>query len=126
MSKNSDENLNTIAITYGPGYYGLSMVSVEMGTNSIVSGILAAMIEIPSYVFVVLFTDNFGRKPILLITLLLTGATCIPSAYTEGHLQSALALAGTTWDLYFITLREQSNMAVFGPGTTNGVPLDQS
>ena len=97
--------MDKIATTYGPGYYGLSMVSVEMGTNSIVSGILAAMIEIPSYVFVVLFTDNFGRKPILLITLLLTGATCIPSAYTEGHLQSALALAGTTWDLYYITLR---------------------
>ena len=70
------------------------MVSVEIGEDSITSGILAALIEIPSYVFVVLFTDNFGRKPILLVTLLLTGASCLPAGYTQGHLQTALALAG--------------------------------
>ena len=70
------------------------MISVSIGNDAFSSAILSALIEIPSYVFVTLFIDNFGRKPILLFTLFLTGISCIPAGYVGGDLQMALSLAG--------------------------------
>ena len=61
---------------------------------TITSTILSALIEIPSYIFVYLFVDNFGRKPIMVCTLFLTGVSCIPAGYVTGHIQMALSLAG--------------------------------
>lgn len=84
--------VNWIVVTLG--YYGLSMISVSIGNDAFSSAILSALIEIPSYVFVTLFIDNFGRKPILLFTLFLTGISCIPAGYVVGDLQTVLSLAG--------------------------------
>ena len=76
------------------GYFGLSMISTSIGNDAFTSTILSALIEIPSYIFVYLFVDNFGRKPIMVCTLFLTGVSCIPAGYVTGHIQMALSLAG--------------------------------
>ena len=70
------------------------MISVSIGNDAFTSAILSALIEIPSYIFLMLFVDNFGRKPILVFTLFLMGITCIPAGYASGPLQTALSLAG--------------------------------
>ena len=70
------------------------MISTSIGNDAFTSTILSALIEIPSYIFVYLFVDNFGRKPIMVCTLFLTGVSCIPAGYVTGHIQMALSLAG--------------------------------
>ena len=76
------------------GYYGLSMVTVEVGDNVFISGVVIALIEIPSNVFDILFMDRFGRKPICVLTFFLTGITCTPAGFLKGGWQVALAVAG--------------------------------
>ena len=78
------------------GYYGLSLLSVSIGSDAFSSAILSALIEIPSYVFIMIFIDNFGRKPVLVFTLVLGGIACIPAGYAAegGALQTALSLIG--------------------------------
>ena len=43
-----------------------------------------------------IFIDNFGRKPVLVFTLVLGGIACIPAGYAAegGALQTALSLIG--------------------------------
>ena len=85
-----DKNRSCLAA----GFYALSMITVTMGDNVFVSGVLTALIEIPSYLFCLAFMDRIGRKPICVLTFLLTGLTCIPAAFAPGNLQIALALIG--------------------------------
>ena len=84
--------VNWMVVTLG--YYGLSMIAVEIGDDVFTSGILTALIEIPSYVFCLVFMDKLGRKPICVFTLFLTGITCIPAGFVTGTFQTVLALAG--------------------------------
>ena len=70
------------------------MITVTMGNNVFVSGVLTALIEIPSYLFCLAFMDKIGRKPICVLTFMATGFTCIPAAFASGYLQVALALIG--------------------------------
>ena len=80
------------------------MISVSIGQDAFSSAILSALIEIPSYVFVMLFVDNFGRKPILVFTLFLTGISCIPAGYVTGNFQTALSLAGKNKSIRYSVL----------------------
>ena len=80
------------------GYYALSMITVTMGNNVFVSGVLTALIEIPSYLFCLAFMDKIGRKPICVLTFMATGFTCIPAAFASGYLQVALALIGKLYN----------------------------
>merc|ERR1719495_1187883 len=61
--------VNWIIVTMS--YYALSMITVTMGNNVFVSGVL---------------------------TFFATGLTCIPAAFTSGNLQVALALIGKFGD----------------------------
>ena len=69
------------------------MSATGLGGNIFVSFILLAMIEIPSYVFNILVMDHWGRKPIFVSSLLLTGVACISAGFLDdGAGKTVLAL----------------------------------
>ena len=70
------------------------MASSKLGTNAYVSTASAALTEIPAYIFVILFMDRWGRKPLCCFSFFLTGIICIPAGFTHGNLQLFLALIG--------------------------------
>ena len=73
------------------------MSSTSLGGNIFVSFILTALIEIPSYIFCIFVMDHWGRKPIFVSSLMLTGIAAIPAAFLEeGTAKTALALIGKT------------------------------
>ena len=77
------------------GYYGISMSSTKLGGDVFVSFILATLIEIPSCLFCIFVMDRWGRKPIFVCSLMLTGITTIVAAFLhDGDLKTALALIG--------------------------------
>lgn len=74
------------------------MSATGLGSDIFVSFILTALIEIPSYIFCVFVMDYWGRKPIFVSALFLTGAAAIPAAFMdEGTTRTTLALVGTTF-----------------------------
>ena len=88
--------IKTFLSYFFPGYYGISMSATGLGGNIFVSFILLAMIEIPSYVFNILVMDHWGRKPIFVSSLLLTGVACISAGFLDdGAGKTVLALIGT-------------------------------
>ena len=70
------------------------MASSKLGTNAYVSTASAALTEIPAYVFVILFMDHWGRKPLCCFSFFLTGIICIPAGFAHGNIQLVLALIG--------------------------------
>ena len=70
------------------------MASSKLGTNAYVSTASAALTEIPAYVFVILFMDHWGRKPLCCFSFFLTGIICIPAGFADGNIQLVLALIG--------------------------------
>ena len=77
------------------------MSATGLGGNIFVSFILLAMIEIPSYVFNILVMDHWGRKPIFVSSLFLTGVACISAGFLDdGAGKTVLALIGTGFTIY--------------------------
>ena len=77
------------------GYYGISMSATNFGSNIFVSSILAALIEVPSYIFCIFVLDRWGRKPLFVTMLFLTGVTAIPAGFMDdGAAKTILVLAG--------------------------------
>lgn len=82
------------------GYYGLSLSSARLGDDAFTNFTLNAVMEIPSYVFCMIFLDRFGRKSILSFSQILAGTTCILAAIIPEssdemfYLRSCLALLG--------------------------------
>ena len=77
------------------GYYGISMSATNFGSNIFVSSILAALIEVPSYIFCIFVLDRWGRKPLFVTMLFLTGVTAIPAGFMDdGTAKTILVLAG--------------------------------
>ena len=71
------------------------MSATGLGGNIFVSFILMALIEIPSFIFAILVMDHWGRKPIFVSSLFLTGIAAIPAAFMDdGAGKTALALVG--------------------------------
>ena len=73
------------------------MSATNFGSNIFISSILAALIEVPSYIFCIFVLDRWGRKPLFVTMLFLTGVTAIPAGFMEeGTAKTILALAGDT------------------------------
>ena len=70
------------------------MIAVEIGDNVFISVIGSSLIEIPSYIFLLIFADKFGRKPLAVLMLSLMGVACIAAAFISGTAQVALAFTG--------------------------------
>ena len=77
------------------GYYGLSMISGDLGVDVFLSFILISLVEVPADLFCCFVMDNLGRRPLFVYSLLLTGVFCISAGLLEeGALKTALALVG--------------------------------
>ena len=66
------------------------MLSVNLTDDIYLAFVLSALIEIPSYIFCVLFMDHMGRKPILVFCQLLAGSTCIVAAFLDADSTGAI------------------------------------
>jgi len=89
--------LNWIVATLG--YYGLGLSSASLGSDAFSSFALSAAMEIPSYLFCVVFLDRCGRRGILSFSQILAGATCILAATLPfpahlDYLRTGLVLLG--------------------------------
>uniref|UniRef100_A0A1L8DEQ3 Putative synaptic vesicle transporter sv2 major facilitator superfamily n=1 Tax=Nyssomyia neivai TaxID=330878 RepID=A0A1L8DEQ3_9DIPT len=58
-------------------FYGMSMNSVTVAGDKYLNFILTCLIEIPGAGICCLFMDRIGRRPMLCISLILSGASCI-------------------------------------------------
>lgn len=77
-------------------YIGLSLSSVSVGGDKYTNFILVALVEIPAYAVTPFFSDRFGRRLSLCVSLLIAGVCCvafafIPEDYTTAKLIVFLA-----------------------------------
>ena len=81
------------------GYYGLSFSSTSLSGDAYVNFCLNVLVEIPGYLFVALFLDCWGRRPVLVLLQSASGAACVAAGLLHGRprlavLQLALSLVG--------------------------------
>ncbi|CAL5025273.1 unnamed protein product [Urochloa decumbens] len=65
-------------------YYGLSLNVVNLKTNLYVSVVANSLAEMPAYLLTALLLDRFGRKPLAIGTMLLSGAFCTAGSLIAG------------------------------------------
>lgn len=78
-------------------YYGISysVDKIHLTEDVFLSYILISLIEIPSYIFLVVSMDVWGRKPLFVCSMLLPGIACIIAAFlSEGVVFTILVLFG--------------------------------
>ena len=66
-------------------YYGLSLNVVNLKTNLYVSVVVNSLAEMPAYLLTALLLDHFGRKPLAIGTMLLSGAFCTAGSLISGE-----------------------------------------
>ena len=84
--------LNWMVVTLG--YFGISMIAVNLGSNAYISSILTALIEIPSYIFCIICMDKLGRKPICVFCFFLTGISCIVAGLPSWRFSNGIRSLG--------------------------------
>ncbi|KAF0892466.1 hypothetical protein E2562_016774 [Oryza meyeriana var. granulata] len=65
-------------------YYGLSLNVVNLKTNLYVSVLVNSLAEMPAYLLTALLLDRFGRKPLAIGTMLLSGVFCTAGSLIAG------------------------------------------
>lgn len=65
-------------------YYGLSLNVVNLKTNLYVSVVVNSLAEMPAYLLTALLLDRFGRKPLGIGTMLLSGVFCTIGSFLPG------------------------------------------
>uniref|UniRef100_A0A0E0KVM8 H(+)/Pi cotransporter n=1 Tax=Oryza punctata TaxID=4537 RepID=A0A0E0KVM8_ORYPU len=65
-------------------YYGLSLNVVNLKTNLYVSVLVNSIAEMPAYLLTALLLDRFGRKPLAIGTMLLSGIFCSAGSLIAG------------------------------------------
>lgn len=65
-------------------YYGLSLNVVNLKTNLYVTVVVNSLAEMPAYLLTALLLDHFGRKPLAIGTMLLSGVFCIAGSLVPG------------------------------------------
>ncbi|XBI58999.1 hypothetical protein VPH35_040138 [Triticum aestivum] len=65
-------------------YFGLSLNVVNLKTNLYVSVVLNSLAEMPSYVLTALLLQHFGRKPVAIGMMLLSGVFCTAGSLIAG------------------------------------------
>jgi len=66
-------------------YYGLSLNVVNLKTNLYVSVVANSLAEMPAYLLTALLLDRFGRKPLAIGTMLLSGVFCTAGSLIAGE-----------------------------------------
>lgn len=62
-------------------YIGLSLSAVSIGGDKYTNFILVAIVEIPAYAVTPFFSDKFGRRLSLCVSLLIAGVCCVAFAF---------------------------------------------
>ncbi|XP_069690614.1 organic cation transporter protein-like [Periplaneta americana] len=62
-------------------YIGLSLSAVSVGGGKYTNFMLVAVVEVPAYAVTPFFSDRFGRKLSLCVSLLIAGVCCIAFAF---------------------------------------------
>ncbi|CAL9210178.1 unnamed protein product [Musa hybrid cultivar] len=65
-------------------YYGLSLNVVNLDTNIYLSVVLNSVAEMPAYILTALLLDLFGRKPMAVSTMWISGAFCAFGSLVSG------------------------------------------
>ncbi|RRT70459.1 hypothetical protein B296_00029258, partial [Ensete ventricosum] len=65
-------------------YYGLSLNVVNLDTNIYLSVLLNSVAEMPAYILTALLLDLFGRKPMAVSTMWISGAFCAVGSLVSG------------------------------------------
>jgi OCT family organic cation transporter-like MFS transporter 4/5 len=65
-------------------YYGLSLNVVNLKTNLYVSVVVNSLAEMPAYLLTALLLDRFGRKPLGIGTMILSGVFCTIASFIPG------------------------------------------
>lgn len=65
-------------------YYGLSLNVVNLKTNLYVTVVVNSLAEMPAYLLTALLLDHFGRKPLAIGTMLLSGVFCTAGSLIPG------------------------------------------
>ncbi|CAD6262128.1 unnamed protein product [Miscanthus lutarioriparius] len=65
-------------------YYGLSLNVVNLKTNLYVTVAVNSLAEMPAYLLTALLLDHFGRKPLAIGTMLLSGVFCTAGSLIPG------------------------------------------
>ena len=66
-------------------YYGLTFSAdkIHLSSNTYASFIIITLVEIPASLLLILVMDIWGRKPLLVLSLLVPGVSCIAAALLE-------------------------------------------
>uniref|UniRef100_A0ACD6AQ99 Uncharacterized protein n=1 Tax=Avena sativa TaxID=4498 RepID=A0ACD6AQ99_AVESA len=78
-------------------YYGLTLNVVNLKTDLYVSVVANAMAEMPAFLLTALLIDRFGRKPLSIATMLLSGVFCTIAGsliVSSGVLRTACGVVG--------------------------------
>ncbi|XP_021914902.1 organic cation transporter protein-like [Zootermopsis nevadensis] len=70
-------------------YIGLSLSSVSIGGDKYTNFMLVALVEIPAYAVTPFFSDRFGRRRSLCVSLLIAGVICIAFAFIPDNYDTA-------------------------------------
>ena len=65
-------------------YYGLTMTASNLSEDIFVNYILVVFVELPANIFCVYGMDKFGRKPLLTVSQIVAGTTCIAAGLCTG------------------------------------------
>jgi len=75
-----------IWLASGVGYYGLSLNVVNLSTNLYLSVFLNGIAEMPAFALTAALLDKFGRRAMLISTMLLSGLSCLVGSLTSALL----------------------------------------
>jgi OCT family organic cation transporter-like MFS transporter 4/5 len=76
-------------------FYGLIYSSTSLSSDVYLNFILNGLVEIPIVVICIFTMDHVGRKPLLVINMvLLTGVCCIPAGFASTSVKTVLVLVG--------------------------------
>ena len=75
-------------------YYGLTL-SASLSQDVFTTFTVAAAMELPSYIFCMIFADRIGRKPILSLVQILASVACITAGFVDSFaLRLVLTMVG--------------------------------
>lgn len=105
-------------------YFGISLNVVNLGTNLYLGVFVNAIVEWPAFLLTAVLLERFGRRMMLVSTLLLSGVCCLGGSFlfeeANGGILDALLSAETTPGALKVVRIVCSIVALFGvAGTYN-------
>jgi OCT family organic cation transporter-like MFS transporter 4/5 len=86
-------------------YYGLSLNVVNLKTNLYVTVVVNSLAEMPAYLLTALLLDHFGRKPLAIGTMLLSGVFCTAGSLIPG---AGIMRSGRQTDSLYLSFYQDS------------------